>query len=637
MTHSSCSENVLVDRSRWAQRRNFSVLQAQFDAGRLFIATWAAWRDDPQRCERLHFVAVAPLTSLDVPDVLADQPELSQSLIDAWPMRVAGLHRLEFEQGRVVLTLAVGEPGSALQKLWLRADSFYLRLFDTDAKLASIVKALARLAGDQATLCAAAHPLLSRALEDAGFICDGDETPGAAYVSARFAPRWRVRRHEPPVALAIEALTSSAESLTGATPRSVWASGPILTPASSQPISLRHAIVIGAGLAGCAITERLAARGWRVTLIERHDDLARDASGNPAGVFHPIVWRDDSIAARLTRAGFLYALHRWSALERAGHHLKRSHEGLLQIADSADDARAIASAITRFGLPASYVVAVDEHEATRLAGQPVARPGWFFPRGGWISPAAICAAQCAAAGDLLTPCFGTEVARIERENGTWTAFDAAGHALARAPVVILANAGDAQRIAGLHGLPTRGVRGQLTLLDTSPLDDLRVPIVGDGYAVPLGAHRTLTGATYDIDDIDARIQPLGHTENLERIARMLPAMRSFEPKPDTLEGRVAFRSVTSDRMPMIGALASETAARADATRLSGAWPLDLPRSPGLYGAFAFGSRGLVWSTLAAELIAAHIEGEPWPIERELADAIDPARFLLRALRQGEFS
>jgi tRNA 5-methylaminomethyl-2-thiouridine biosynthesis bifunctional protein len=203
--------------------------------------------------------------------------------------------------------------------------------------------------------------------------------------------------------------------------------------------------------------------------------------------------------------------------------------------------------------------------------------------------------------------------------------------------LILANAGDAQRLAGLHGLPTRGVRGQLTLLESSPLDGLRVPIVGDGYAVPLGAHRTLTGATYDIDDINTQIQPTGHTENLERVAMMLPALTGFDLQAHALEGRVAFRSVTSDRMPMIGALADQTAARADASRLSGAWPLDLPRMPGLYGAFAFGSRGLVWSTLAAELIAAQIEGDPWPIERELADAIDPARFLLRALRQGEFS
>ena len=624
MTHSFFGANVLGDRARWARQRHFTVLQAQFDAGRLFIATWAAWRADPQRCERLHFVAVGPLESMARPTVITEQSTLSHLLIDAWPMQVTGPHRLEFENGRVVLTLAIGKLESMLPKIWLRADAFYLRLSQVDAKLAYVAKALARVAGDQATLCAEAHPLLPQALKDAGFICD--ETPDGGYVKARFAPRWRVRRHEPPLALAIEN--------ENAAPSAEFSKNAASASPSQTP---RHAIVIGAGLAGCAITERLASRGWRVTLIERHDDLARDASGNPAGVFHPIVWRDDSIAARLTRAGFLYALHRWSELERAGHTLNRSDRGLLQIADTTEDAHAIASAIKRFGLPASYVIAVDEHEATRLAGQPVARSGWFFLHGGWISPAAICAAQCKAAGDLLTVRFGTEVARIDQENGTWTAFDATGVALAQAPVVILANAGDAQRLAGLHGLPTRGVRGQLTLLDSSPLDGLRVPIVGDGYAVPLGAHRTLTGATYDIDGIDTQIQPAGHTENLERVAMMLPALAGFVPRAETLEGRVAFRSVTSDRMPMIGALADETAARADATRLSGAWPLDLPRKPGLYGAFAFGSRGLVWSTLAAELIAAQIEGEPWPIERELAEAIDPARFLLRALRQGEFS
>ena len=102
-------------------------------------------------------------------------------------------------------------------------------------------------------------------------------------------------------------------------------------------------------------------------------------------------------------------------------------------------------------------------------------------------------------------------------------------------------------------------------------------------------------------------------------------------------GRVAFRSVTSDRMPMIGNFADETASARDAQRLRGAWPLDLPRVDGLYGAFAYGSRGLVWAALGAELIASQIEGEPWPLERDLAEDIDPARFLLRALRQGTVS
>ncbi|CAG9228858.1 hypothetical protein BVI434_550049 [Burkholderia vietnamiensis] len=40
----------------------------------------------------------------------------------------------------------------------------------------------------------------------------------------------------------------------------------------------------------------------------------------------------------------------------------------------------------------------------------------------------------------------------------------------------------------------------------------------------------------------------------------------------------------------------------------------------------------MWASLGAELIASQLEGEPLPLERELADAVDPARFLIRALR-----
>jgi tRNA 5-methylaminomethyl-2-thiouridine biosynthesis bifunctional protein len=591
--------------SRWADRRGFTLLDTDFGDGRGFLATWAAWRADPVRCERLNFVALWAPDAWNRP-VSADYPVLSEALAAALSgplaMRVPGVHRLAFEEGRVALTLALGEPAQMLQKLWLRADAFNVQpasAFDARATC----KALARLAGEHATVRADwrsdlhpdLHPDWPRAFQDAGFVCD---EPVGTTLLARFAPRWRVRRHEPPV--------------------------PFDVPE-------RRAIVIGAGLAGCAVTSSLAARGWHVTLIDRREDVARDASGNPAGVFHPIVWRDDSIAARLTRAGFLQSLQHWRALEVAGHDLRRSRSGLLQIADTPEDADAMAHAIRRFGFPASFVIAATEHGASRLAGVAVARGGWFFPLGGWISPAAICAAQSALAEPVLTRRFNTEVARIERDGQAWRAIDAHGGEIARAPVLVLANAGDAQRLGHLDGHPTRGVRGQLTLLEgVDALETLRVPVIGDGYAVPLAPHLTLTGATYDIDSTDLEVRAEGHTENLERLARMLPSVDSVAVAP--VNGRVAFRCVTSDRMPMIGALADQSAARANAAQLSGAWPLDLPRAAGLFGAFAFGSRGLVWSVLGAELIAAQIEGEPWPLERELAEAIDPARFLLRALR-----
>ncbi|BBU28819.1 tRNA 5-methylaminomethyl-2-thiouridine biosynthesis bifunctional protein MnmC [Burkholderia sp. THE68] len=582
--------------ARWRHRRVFTFVDTTFS---VFPSLWQRWRADEQRCDRLHVVAVAPLAALDDPPC-ADDPALTAELARAWPMRVPGVHRLEFDEGRVVLTLAIGDDTQALlSKLWLRADAFHV---DATGDARTLCKTLARFAGDGATLSASAadalHAPLRQALEASGFACSSASTD--ARLIARFAPRWRVRRHEPPLPCAA---------------------------------NVREAIVIGAGLAGCAMSSRLAARGWRVTLIDRHALPARDASGNPAGVFHPIVWRDDSVAARLTRAGFLYALRRWQSLEDARHDLLRSGAGLLQIADTADDADALAAAIARFAYPSDYVQPITRDDAARLAGIEVARGGWFFPRGGAISPAAVCAAQLADASAHITTRMQTEGIRIAHDGQFWRAFDASGDEIARAPVIVLANAHDAARLAGLYGAPTRSVRGQLTVLDAGALDALRMPVIGEGYAVPLGAQRTLIGATYDIDNPDRDIRDAGHRENIERVAGMLPGL-ALTPKT-VRAGRVAFRCVTSDRMPMIGQLADETAARREAHRLSGAWPLDLPRMPGLYGAFAFGSRGLVWATLAAELIAAQIEGEPWPIERELAEAIDPARFLLRALRHGE--
>jgi tRNA 5-methylaminomethyl-2-thiouridine biosynthesis bifunctional protein len=72
--------------------------------------------------------------------------------------------------------------------------------------------------------------------------------------------------------------------------------------------------------------------------------------------------------------------------------------------------------------------------------------------------------------------------------------------------------------------------------------------------------------------------------------------------------------VTPDRVPVVGRLAE-----------------------GVYGAFAYGSRGLVWAALAAELIACELEGEPLPIEGALASAMDPGRFRRRAVSRGSRS
>jgi len=604
---------------RWRARRLFTVVETGFGMGGNFLATWAAWRADPARCDRLAFVSIEkhPFRAQDLrrlhAHIVADATvaPLAAQLADGWPILTPGLHRLEFEGGRVTLTIAFGDALELLPKLWLRADAFFLDGFspakNPDLWTPSVFKSLARLAGEGATLatytCAGA---VRRRLDEAGFDCIKTEgfANKRAMLVGRFAPRWRVRRHEPP--LPFEA-------------------------------NERHAVVVGAGLAGCALADRLAARGWRVTIVERHARAGCEASGNPAGVFHPLLSRDDSVASRITRAGFLYALARWQTLERAGHAFARSRDGLLQIADDESQAQWLSETIESLDYPRQLVHALSAPQMLAAAGVRVERGGWCYPLGGSLDPTALCAALCASAGEAIEWRAGVEAQRVERDRNAWAVLDASGKVVARASVVIFANARDATRLAGLRHAPTRIVRGQLTRLPRGASPPLRLPLVGDGYAIPL-ADGLMTGATYDIDDAGEDLRAQSHSDNLARLARMLPgfdlAQSASKLDPASLEGRVAFRCVTSDRLPMLGALADEAQGTREAAALRGAGLLDLPRAPGLYGAFAFGSRGLVWASLGAELLASQLEGEPCPLEHDLADALDPARYLLRALRQG---
>jgi tRNA 5-methylaminomethyl-2-thiouridine biosynthesis bifunctional protein len=117
------------------------------------------------------------------------------------------------------------------------------------------------------------------------------------------------------------------------------------------------------------------------------------------------------------------------------------------------------------------------------------------------------------------------------------------------------------------------------------------------------------------------------------LSQLLPeALDAVEAS--TLDGAVGFRSVTPDRMPLVGAMPDVDAAIACKADLTGAHLADLPRRTGLYCAAGFASRGLVWAALAGEIIASMLESEPLPLESDLADAIDPGRFVLKQARRG---
>ncbi len=538
---------------RWARRERFVVLEAGFGLGVNFLATWRAWKEDPDRPRRLHYVAIEkhPFALADLRALHEAYPgvgEEAAALHAAWPVLVSGAHRLEF--GDVVLTLFFADV-SILRDLRLQADAVYLDGFapakNPEMWTHPVMRAISRLTADGATVATwSVAAGVREALRATGFATE--KRPGFGGKREMLIAR----------------KTRKADRV-------------------HSPVE-RKAVVIGAGLAGAAVCERLCARGWEVELHERHAEPAQEASGNHAGTFHPIVTPDDSVFARVTRAGFLYSLRQWQRL--AGARYDRC--GVLQLARNGKELASQRESTA--GLPADYAQYATADEASAHAGVSLAAPGVWFPQGGWVEPASLVRAQLDACGERLRRRFSSNL-----------------QALPEAPVVVLANSGEAPRLYPVPHLRLRRVRGQLTYVAADAVEAPHVVVLRGGMLLPPVDGICVVGATYDLEDPDAALREDSHEGNLARLQSII----GVAPKARPLGGRVAFRAVAPDRLPVVGRIAQ-----------------------GVYGAFAYGSRGLVWAALAAEIIASELEGEPLPVEGKLADALAPARFRLRAESRG---
>lgn len=185
---------------RWAGCAQFVIVETGFGLGLNFLATWLAWRDDPQRCRTLHFISLEkhPLAAADLARVHVAWPELatlSDELGRSWPALEEGAHELEFDGGRVRLSLHFGDAITLLPKLTAAADAFYLDGFspakNPELWSPALCGALARLAVNGATLATwSVAGSVRRALAAAGFAVV--RRPGFAgkrqMLVGRFAP-----------------------------------------------------------------------------------------------------------------------------------------------------------------------------------------------------------------------------------------------------------------------------------------------------------------------------------------------------------------------------------------------------------------------------------------------------------------
>jgi tRNA 5-methylaminomethyl-2-thiouridine biosynthesis bifunctional protein len=554
----------------WRDRPAWRVLDTDFHQGLRFLDTWRTWLSDVKRPHLLHYVALRehPPSVGAVLQAAAPHPELhtlAQALAQECHGLAAGFHRISLNEGRVLLTLCVGDTQTLLREQQFAADSV---VWDTPKPAAEAIrwtlKALTRCCrrGTLMVTAQAQSPPQSAWLAQCGF----KSASNGASNQWLYDPSWELK--------------------TTRNPERVLA---------MQPSPPSDCVVVGAGLAGASVAAALARRGWQVQVLDAAAAPAAGASGLPVGLMVPHVSADDNPRSQLSRSGVRMTLQQAKSLLESGRDWAMS--GVL------------------------------EHREIGVSTL-------WHSQAGWIKPAQLVKAWLAQAEIRFVP--NAPVSAVRREADVWVLYNAAGQTLAQASHVVFANGWGAQaliddlRIAApelapnLANLPTlQGINGvlswgvqqgeQVSALPAFPVNGLGSLICN----IPVG-HETdnatdvlawYGGATYETGELINAPLSLHHQANLDKLRTLLPeAAQALDPAfaCGDVQAWKGTRCVTPDRLPVVG-------------------PLDAGTSLRLWISAAMGSRGLSFAALCAELLAAQMGGEPWPLPASLARHLSALR------------
>jgi tRNA 5-methylaminomethyl-2-thiouridine biosynthesis bifunctional protein len=606
-------------RRRWAAlgaSDRFVIGETGFGTGLNFACAWRLWDELAPAAAQLDFLSFErfPLAAADIARTLGLWPELARerdALLGAWGEFAPGWHRLSFGGGRVRLTLVVGDVRDALPRVDAVVDAWFLDGF-APAKNPEMwqpegMAEIARLSRRRAT-CATYTVAgeVRRGLGAAGFAVD----KAAGFGRKR------------------EMLRGELATLRPAPWRAPWFARP---PAAAA----RRAVVIGAGLAGTATAASLAARGWTVDLVDRHDAIAAEASGNPQAMLYARLSAHGTALSELVGSGLQ---HSCRLLPSLGLAPGRDFDpcGVLQVAYDDDEARR-QGRVAELGWPRALLSRLDRAEASARAGLDVPAGGLLFPQAGWADPRALCRTLASHPGIRMV--LGREAVQLRRAEAEWIVSDGTAE-IAAAPVAIIAGAGASTGFAATAHLPLRSIRGQLSFVAATPASRaLRTVVCGEGYVAPARDGEHTLGATHRFHAASTALTAAEHRENLDRLARLAPALYAAVDgdriDAARLPGRAALRCSAPDYLPIVGPVADAVAFAAAYAPLARDATLRLeagsPWLEGLWMNTAHGSRGLVTAPLAGELLAGALDGEPAPVPRSVMDAVHPNRFPLRGL------
>jgi len=602
--------NNLIERFKNSQR--FIIAEAGFGTGLNFIATCRQWLDHAPDNAVLYYVGIErhPVSPTDIKRLSDEWNELEplySDLLSQYPPAIEGSHSLWLFDGRVKLNLEFLDIHDALTGCRFRADAWFLDGFDPRSNAAmwddeSIKKiALHSKRGTSlTTYTAAGH--VRRRLEDAGFKVT------------------KVKGHEKKR----EMITASLQDIHKPALSSPWYEIP------QQDNRDKTAVVVGAGLAGLATALSLTKSGWQVTLIDQHDSVAQESSGNPAGILLPRMSQGDRIEEQFYVNAFLYAIAQLDALQDESDVLFWHKSGVC----SKEPGEKADILLDRYRSSPDFLCNSGGEFINRNKER---YEEVYYPSTGWVDIRSLCDCIFQKIKKDITY-IDAKVESIRKTGKFWTLEDSTTE-LASASVVVLATGTSINEIDQTSWLPVSANRGQITVLESNEKSRKIFQAHSFGrFLTPAYGGKHYTGASYDLHDRSYELSADDQDENMERLDEYLPGV--FD-RPKQLTGRVGFRAVSEDRMPVVGLVPDkdwflshyrDICHGRPTTRYQAGRYLD-----GLYVNTAHGSRGLTTCFRSAELLLSIMEGIPQPLTGRITDRLSASRFIIRRLKRNQIT
>ena len=492
----------------WAGRQAFTVGELGFGTGLNILALLDLWRRTRERGARLNIFSIEahPLTADETRRALAAWPELgdlADLLIERWPRRARGFHRIDLPELGATLDLAIMDAAEALAEWTGHADAWFLDGF-APAKNPDMWSE-AVLAGVAAR-----------------------SAPGAR--AATFTVAGAVRRGLAAQGFAVEKLPGFGRKKERLEAR--------LPGAPAVPASRPSVAIVGAGIAGAALARAFAGLGVRPVVIDAGAP-GGGASGNPAAMVMPRLDAGSGPIGALYAQAFARAADLYAGLNQA-----MIARGVVQVEAEPKDPSRFDRIATSNLFETGRVRRLDNgavSEALEEADRPA---GLEFTDGLVVEPAVVLDVWLASAEVRQA-----SVAALLREGAGWRLLNRDGASIARADIVCLAGGAHVGALIGaLAPAPLQPVRGQVSLAgwDAPP-----VAAIWSGYVIPT-RDGVLFGATHDRDDRKSDIRDEDHARNLDLLAEGRPTLAAaLRDKP--LAGRAGIRAVTPDFLPLAGA------------------------------------------------------------------------------------